>query len=825
MPTRLVICVFLSAFALNVRADNSVLAKGTNLTSLVVIERSDLGDAPMQTLMASLQGLVARSSSEQIYFNDCCGYSLWLDHLRDHYGVPSTPLSDPWTVLNRFKHLLNGYILYDRSNPDSVNAATSLCGPLNAIAVDRTLEPSVRANGITNRVADVSTRDESWTWANYAPQFSRRIVVEQEESKYFHLRDYAVMANAFTFSDGNSAFRTSVMRSMDPDAAVLGWGTGGENSFVGDSSRQGVFTVPSDWALNLSTLSSVREDSLYQRTYSNPVTEPNVHYVTFIATDGDNVQWDLGGFPAYYNHPARGDFDMGWALSPSLADLAPSVLRWYYASASNSPGRDFFIAGPSGNGYLYPSMYPPAELDLHVARLDSLMAHADLNIVQIIDFNSFNRLDLWDKYTAQPNIAALIYLEFAPYNGAHGAIAWSNGKPVIGAREMLWDGLSGADEASVINHLNNAPRTPSSPDGYSLVAVHVWSKDLGNVKTVVNSLAPEVRVVTPDVFVKLIQANLGNTIAFNFANGLQGWSGAISGKPFDKAQWTAAEGNGSLLFDGSDLGTPNSSPNAWFSRQVVLPPNAVSLRFQTRAVNDGELRVRLQLPDSTFLTLLDWESLPDGNWVLRSANLEPYAGQTVKIFFEQNDGGQGSGEYRYVDDVEITTAGPAPNALPAAPKLLDAYATSDLKVDLVWRDNSVNEFGFAVERKQGATNEWAQIAFLPANATTYTDSNVNPGQLYSYRVQARSGAGTSAYSAERSVAIPSLDLSVRRFGRLVIIQWPAVPGFVAQSTTNFAPATAWSTVTETIDTNGNFNTLRFFPPPGSRFFRVMRASP
>ncbi len=182
------------------------------------------------------------------------------------------------------------------------------------------------------------------------------------------------------------------------------------------SRRVTPITVPSDWALNLSTLSSVRDDSLYQRTYSNPVTEPNVHYVTFIATDGDNVQWDLGGFPAYYNHPARGDFDMGWALSPSLADLAPSVLRWYYASASNSPGRDFFIAGPSGNGYLYPSMYPPAELDLHVARLDSLMAHADLNIVQIIDFNSFNRLDLWDKYTAQPNIAALIYLEFAPYN-------------------------------------------------------------------------------------------------------------------------------------------------------------------------------------------------------------------------------------------------------------------------------------------------------------------------------------------------------------------------------------------------------------------------
>ena len=61
----------------------------------------------------------------------------------------------------------------------------------------------------------------------------------------------------------------------------------------------------------------------------------------------------------------RGGFNMGWALSPSLADLAPSVLRWYFDTASNGFGKDFFVAGPSGVGYLYPSMYPPADLDLH----------------------------------------------------------------------------------------------------------------------------------------------------------------------------------------------------------------------------------------------------------------------------------------------------------------------------------------------------------------------------------------------------------------------------------------------------------------------------
>jgi len=85
-----------------------------------------------------------------------------------------------------------------------------------------------------------------------------------------------------------------------------------------------------------------------------------VHCVAFLVTDGDNLQWALGDFPDYFNHPARGSFSMGWALPPSLADLAPSALQWFYANASNGLAKDFFVAGPSALGYMYPSRYPLA---------------------------------------------------------------------------------------------------------------------------------------------------------------------------------------------------------------------------------------------------------------------------------------------------------------------------------------------------------------------------------------------------------------------------------------------------------------------------------
>ena len=617
--------------------DGYALPKGTNLTSLVVISSGNLGNSARKVLVATLQGVVARQSSQQIYIDGGTGYSIWYAHLNSAYGIPCTTATNAWQLVSQFKNLVSGYILYDAAaNSNSLSAATSLCGPFNAVAVDASIETTVRSYGVTNRLADVRGYDEKWVWTNYNGSLSRSVVVEQKESISDNLRDYAALANAFTFFDGNSSFRSYVMSQMNADAACLGWGDAsqGEQAFVGDDSTDGVYNVPADYALDLATLSSVRDVGIYQHTYANPLPETNIHYVTFVVTDGDNVQWDLGGFPAYFNDAARGTFNMGWALSPSLADLAPSVLRWCFDNSSNGLSRDFFVAGPSGGGYFYPSMYPPAELDLHVQKLSDFMDRADLNIGQILDFNSFSRLDLWNKYLAQPNLDALFYLEYAPYNGAHGAVLFStNGNPVIAARDLLWAGLE--EETNLVANLNSYPRDPASPAGYTLVAVHVWSKTLGSVQQVVTNLAPNVRVVTPDIFVKLIRGNIGRKLTFDFAASLQGWVGGTNGGLYDKALWSGSTGNpaGALLLDGSDLGHTNATPNSWFSRQIALPPNATSLRFDTLANNDGLLRVRLQRPDGLFATLLDWEVLKSPNtWVTRSASLAAYAGQTVTLW-------------------------------------------------------------------------------------------------------------------------------------------------------------------------------------------------
>jgi hypothetical protein len=806
------------------RADGYALPKGTNVTSLVVISAGNLGSTAEQVLTATLQGLVARQSSQQVYVDGGSGYSIWYNHLTSAYSIPHTSVSNPWQLVSQFKHLVRGYVLYDAAtNSNSLSAATSLCGPFTAIAVDASIESSVRGAGITNRLADVRSYNEAWVWTNYSGSLNRSVVVEQKESFAANLRDYAVLANAFTFFDGNSPFRTFVMSQMNPDSACLGWGDAsqGESVFVGDSSSAGVYTVAADWALDLSTLSSVSDLSLHQSTYANPVPETNVHYVTFVVTDGDNVQWNLGGFPGYFNNPARGSFNMGWALSPALADLAPSVLRWYFDNSSNGLGRDFFVAGPSGAGYFYPSLYPPADLDSHVRKLSDFMSRADLNIGQIIDFNSFNRLDLWNKYLAQPNIDALFYLEYAPYNGAHGAVLFStNGNPVIAVRDLLWAGLE--EEPTLVANINSYPRDPSSPAGYTLVAVHVWSKTQGNVQQVVTNLAADVRVVTPDVFAKLIRSNVGRKLVFDFATTLQGWVGGTSGGFYDKAWWTGDTGNppGTLLLDGSDLGIPNANPNSWFSRQIVLPSNAASLRFDTAANNDGLLRVRLQRPDGAFVTLLDWEGLANHNsWVTRSVSLAAYAGQTVTVYFEQNDGGQGSGEYRYLDNVVVLTAG-LPVYVPAAPKLLAASAGNS--VTLLWRDNDVNEAGFRLERSVGDSGAWVQLASVSSNLTAYVDNSAAPGTNYSYRLRSWNGAGFSLYSNVRSVSVPPRPTLAPALapGGLALTWAGWASNFNLYATPSLGSPGAWSPVTNAVTNSAGTLSVTVPSGPGNRFFQL-----
>lgn len=483
--------------------------KGKQLASLCVINGNGLSEAD-RVLVATLQGLAAKTSSEQIFIEEGGATTTWKKYLNSRYGVTLKDFTSAYELLAYFKKSINieGYVLYNRtSNPRSLTVASGLCGPLNAIAVDKHQKNMVVSSGVNKCIMDVSDRDEKWAYNKYPNAYNKQFAAELSQVLNHHLRDYVSLTNCFVFYDGDapSAWRTEVLQGVQREGYLIG---GGPDEFgrISNNSEQGVPMIGADMASNLSTLSSIYSTTgLKQIANSDDVTtEADVHYVSFMFTDGDNVAYDLWTMHDVFSDPLRGTIPVGYTISPWLYDLAPSVLRWYY---ENKTQNDYFICGPSGCGYVYPTMLSAGDHTTDfIDNCNEIAGATGLNMINVIDYGGVNNMPLWNKFLAQPNIDAIIYTGYA--EDSNGSIKFSdNDKPVIEAGDLLWGGLAG-EENGLITRTNAKPTDPTKTAGYTLVVVHVWSKGYSDIKKVVDGFNSKVRVVTPEKFVKLVKKNL-----------------------------------------------------------------------------------------------------------------------------------------------------------------------------------------------------------------------------------------------------------------------------------------------------------------------------
>lgn len=493
---------------------NSVIPK-----KLYVISENDMTKAE-QTMITTLQGIVSSKSNEQIYIlsDSEPDYKLWLEDLKKNYNVKYKVIKNPWKLLKTFKSYVDGYILYTTFNPPSINNACSLASLKNSLAIDEAIEEMVKEQGLTKLVKDCRNTDKYWAFNTlWDSGLNHSTVIEISPDKPMALRDYAITSKSLVFYEDNindSSFRESIFKSMDDNSHCLGWGPD-EHTNVTIASKYGIDVTAADWSYNLSVLSSYPSTPQKQRQDANFKGEDGVHYVTFIMSDGDNQQWMLGSnYSAknWFGSNYRGDFNLGWSINKSLYYLAPTVFHKYYDSANSSKYFDNFVTSPSGNGYMYPSKFPINKLDSYTNILSEYMKNVDQNYVLILDDEALYKTNVWDKYTSHDNIHGLLYLNYYKNNSYEGKIVWSNNKPIVSCRDLLWWGLE--SENNLIDNINkriNLGYTDiKNPNSYSFVYVHVWSNTMDNVNDVINKLSqnPRVRIVTPNNFMKLINENV-----------------------------------------------------------------------------------------------------------------------------------------------------------------------------------------------------------------------------------------------------------------------------------------------------------------------------
>lgn len=89
-----------------------------------------------------------------------------------------------------------------------------------------------------------------------------------------------------------------------------------------------------------------------------------------------------------------------------------------------------------------------------------------------------------------------------------------------------------------------------------------------------------------------------------------------------------------------------------------------------------------------------------------------------------------------------------------APSGLFATAASADRIDLGWADNSGNEEGFDLERRE-VGSLFTQLAIVAPDTTRFIDLDVQPGTTYEYRVRAFNSTGSSAFSNIATATTPA----------------------------------------------------------------------
>ncbi|HNR04434.1 MAG TPA: S-layer homology domain-containing protein [Bacillota bacterium] len=120
-----------------------------------------------------------------------------------------------------------------------------------------------------------------------------------------------------------------------------------------------------------------------------------------------------------------------------------------------------------------------------------------------------------------------------------------------------------------------------------------------------------------------------------------------------------------------------------------------------------------------------------------------------------------------------------------APSDLSVGAAGETRVNLIWKDNSIDEEGFRIFRREAGGAPYLNIAATGPHLSEtmgYVDNSVERGKTYFYKVNAYKTGTTSAYSNEVTVDVPVLacpnGLSVINYtSRSITIAWNDNSGF------------------------------------------------
>ncbi|MEO6990128.1 MAG: GxGYxYP domain-containing protein [Candidatus Baltobacteraceae bacterium] len=344
-------------------------------------------------MFATLQGLVNRKETRVFFIqNGNEGKRAWIDQL----DVPKTEIADPWKLLERYRDEIKGLVVSDPQVPATLAVATTLAGLNDDIVVSPRLVPALTDSYHFPILADLRGRfhsdldAETWAVDNLWPRTTHRMLVGVAPNDWA-ARDYPVANRAFVLwphvgDSAESRLVDRLLRGMPTNAPYLGWFPqtrgSGEVEGVTFLSRHGDYNVATDLFVNLTAFSGVPAAGLDHVIAAPAPPLTNQIYVTLTMSDGDNVQYDQHRMRVAWDDPARGKAPLNWTINPLLADAAPAMFAYYRRTASVN---DDLVAGPSGAGYAFVSMFPTDPFRAFAAQTGRYFKRTGMRVAEIHD--------------------------------------------------------------------------------------------------------------------------------------------------------------------------------------------------------------------------------------------------------------------------------------------------------------------------------------------------------------------------------------------------------------------------------------------------------
>ena len=508
-------------------------------TQLYSYDEHFLGDCDRLALQ-SLAGMLARQQP-RLYEPSTTAYQKWLDNMQVYadININSDYFQNPQGLFQIFKSEIHGFIdlvnfnddTYARdiaitlaAGSDNLVIASNNCNYITSDFLSQTLGiPSVQVISDTNE----NTFSEIWNELRY--NLNNNFINFQPGSKSGNLADWAIFARAATLewkdptgSDGKDT--KMVLEAVCSDQTLsycsgvaTGWGD--EDPFVSSLSKYAVFVHPSDWAVNMAALANVDQSNLLQKQNLNVnynQQDTNIHTVTFVMTDGDNLQWLFNDWYAsqnWWGNSQRGQVPLGWTFSPSTVDLNPIELDQVLREQTTN---DELVTGPSGQGYTFLDSYNSNNLDYYSKVTLESMDRINMDIAVLIGHSS-NKKYLNSLLQQSPSpLKGVFYWDYINgYANSDPSICYfQNNIPVIKARYSLWENgngpyMYGVDQ--LVQQLSTLTKNINNKGGYSMIPVHAWSHNYDDVVNVVNQLNAlgGFDVVSPTAFVDKFVKNVG----------------------------------------------------------------------------------------------------------------------------------------------------------------------------------------------------------------------------------------------------------------------------------------------------------------------------